>query len=788
MKKKAITHDNYGCRNSGMPLGGIGAGSLELRPDGYFYNWYLMNNAGWGTGPATDVMEREGLRFALCVNGKTIKRTMALGTHYGLDPVPDGWFWFSDPYHIPWVEHPVDIKYQAAVPLAELSYHFEKNPLDIELKAWSPLVPHDVEASNTPGCILQFNLTNRSAEPLDISLLGLLKNGAGYDFPGNESLMQYDEQRRAICLSRAGLPAEHSSDGQLMLAVEAQHDDEVTYALHPRHGRDLWDPLIATGRLENTDYGNERGYIGEVGAEKKLGVPVGFRRAALCRHARLAPGASVELVFTLTWHFPNMWEAEGRQKPPARIGHYYARRFSDAAQVCDWLRKERSRLQQISADFQQAFFASSLPKWMLQAVNAQFSPLLRSAWLTYDGRFGIWEGLGRCGLQTVDVSHYASHIMMLLFPKLDVAQQRLAAANCNAQGKIPHTMHGHFSDGEGNCDKRIDLCAQFTLAVWRHARWTGNIELVRECMPVIRRNLEIMQETDRNADGLPDAVGRDQTYDKFDVTGSSILINFGYIPALLAAAEMSEWLGEDTAAKKYRAQAQKSIKTVDTQLWNGNYYDLAADPAEGARNRGCLTDQLNGDWFFQQTAGISCAKPVRLRKALKSILKNNTRMSGPESWLVNCSWPAGDIIPFERNGSDQANSPWSGVEYSFAAQLIMNGMRRQGRRVMEAVWKRHERAGMRFDHYECGEFYHRAMSAFAVYLAEFGIVFEHRTKCLTIDPPQSPCRFLLPLPTGWATAEYDKDSRSLSLSNIHGQLDIARAMLGNGTELTLMRD
>jgi len=60
----------YGCRNSGMPLGGIGAGS------------------------ATTVMEREGLRFGLLVRSTSGKKHhLALGVNYGLDPIPDGWFY-----------------------------------------------------------------------------------------------------------------------------------------------------------------------------------------------------------------------------------------------------------------------------------------------------------------------------------------------------------------------------------------------------------------------------------------------------------------------------------------------------------------------------------------------------------------------------------------------------------------------------------------------------------------------------------------------------------------------
>ncbi|MFP4053799.1 MAG: GH116 family glycosyl-hydrolase [Phycisphaerae bacterium] len=137
--------DAFACRNAGMPLGGIGAGSLDIRPAGYFHGWYLMNNKPWGAGPETDQMERLGLRFGLRYRLEDGQAAgLALGEHIGLDPNIDGWFWMSDPYHLPWIRHPQSIDFQANVPFARLGYRFgEDVPVGVSLKAWSPLIPHD---------------------------------------------------------------------------------------------------------------------------------------------------------------------------------------------------------------------------------------------------------------------------------------------------------------------------------------------------------------------------------------------------------------------------------------------------------------------------------------------------------------------------------------------------------------------------------------------------------------------------------------------------------------------
>ena len=32
---------------SGIPLGGLGTGSIEIRPDGYFHEWQIFNLGRW---------------------------------------------------------------------------------------------------------------------------------------------------------------------------------------------------------------------------------------------------------------------------------------------------------------------------------------------------------------------------------------------------------------------------------------------------------------------------------------------------------------------------------------------------------------------------------------------------------------------------------------------------------------------------------------------------------------------------------------------------------------------
>src|SRR5579862_8578014 len=64
---------------SGIPLGGIGAGSVEIRPDGYFADWLIFNMGAWSPEQPSDEgttppdMGTRGLQFFVRCNqaGKT---------------------------------------------------------------------------------------------------------------------------------------------------------------------------------------------------------------------------------------------------------------------------------------------------------------------------------------------------------------------------------------------------------------------------------------------------------------------------------------------------------------------------------------------------------------------------------------------------------------------------------------------------------------------------------------------------------------------------------------------
>ncbi len=755
-----------GLQNSGVPLGGLGTGSVELRRDGYFHEWQILNNRPWGAGPALNAPPDSaffGLHVHKDMQGAAYRRTAVLGLpieYSGRFPLL-GHF-LNDPYHMPWLEHPDSIDSEVHFPFTRLSYSFDEEnsfPVSVELRAFSPFIPLDAKNSGLPLAFLTFSVQNQSMEDLEVSLLGGLRNLTGYTYSKQASMMDFQRGEAAawMQMSRAGMPTGASDHGTLALAVIEENAGQTSYVFHPRTSRDVWDPFHLTGNLENVDIGQFGGAagnmefggpVGNMGAERQAGLRRGLPVGALCHTVSLPAGTRREVTFLLAWHFPNFIEEDYAEKNRVGqpIGHQYSQYFEDAGQVLAYGAVNRQMLQDRTTEFVEAYDRSSFPRWLLDASAAQLTTLIKSSWWDRQGRFGIWEGLGCCGLQTTDITYYGSFPILQFFPEIQQSQMRLTRDNIEIPGKIPHMMPANFSTADADHRGRIDLIPQFILLVWRDVLWTGDLAYAREMWPAVQEALVYFSKTDTDGDGLPNNTGPDQTYDQFPLKGTSAFVGFLYAASLRAAAGLGQILGEDQDVAGVNRRLRGALKKLDEQLWNGEYYRLCFDPVTGAANDGVMTDQVNGDWFVRQSTGEGLLPERKVRSALHSIVDFCT---SPHGYLANCAWPFGGSIEIGRHTSDQANSPWSGVEYAVAAHLILMGMEREGLQVANDVWTRYERAGLRFNHVECGANYYRALSSWAVYLALTGFAWNALLGMLTLAVRRGPARFVINTPTAW---------------------------------------
>ncbi len=108
---------------------------------------------------------------------------------------------------------------------------------------------------------------------------------------------------------------------------------------------------------------------------------------------------------------------------------------------------------------------------------------------------------------------------------------------------------------------------------------------------------------------------------------------------------------------------------------------------------------------------------------------------GSEGGLLLCSWPKGGkpTLPFVY--SDEV---WTGIEYQVASHLILEGLVEEGLEIVRAARRRYDgRVRNPFDEIECGHYYARALSSFALLQAMSGARYDAVDGVLSLEPPRA---------------------------------------------------
>ncbi len=717
---------------SGIALGGVGAGSIELRHDGIFRNWSIFNNQPRSYGPPCLLPEDQMLFFILRVEVEGQEPFLKILQ------IPEGYSVGSIPNHqsfFPWLTGVEEIRADLSFPFARLQFFDPELPFRIHLHAWSPFIPHDLPSSTLPVACFDFEIQATSNRKVHLLLLGTVRHAVAYDIPERTYQTRLAKMKDGILaeLSCGGVSPDHVTAGTMTLA---SFHPKTSHYLGWEHRHWYYERLI-----ENRDLLNIDDTAGRNSADPATGIPradprhfstLGFARTFKNK------GETLHHSFALAWHFPNDRAIDGTM-----LGRYYNRMFSNASEVARHFARHRTDLLAQTLSFHNALYDATLPEFALDQINSQLNTFSTSSTLSQNGDFGIQEGLTperKWGpLATVDVSLYGLLAVQALFPELAIAGARCWAKLQAPNGIIPHGLSGAFHLGDASEKKvpRLDLAPQFIILSLRSAFWANDPALVAEFYPACQAALDYtLRERDPNGDGMPDAEEGQHmcTYDNFAMPGVATFIGTLWMSALSHMIEAARVLGKDTDRGRYESLLANCHRVFEERLWNGNYYRLSSTGpgVSGGQFEGCLTDQLIGEWCNLLTALPPNVPPSRFGKVLPEIVRRNTRRIG----LINCSWPD------DKNGrhpvpddcwDDQHNVRWTGVELAFASFLLHTGHDDLALGVIHAVDRAYRQSGRYFDHHEFGAHYYRPMSAWAILHGLLGV--GHRNGTYTFAPP-----------------------------------------------------
>jgi len=708
-------------------------------------------------------------------------------------------------------------------PFATVSLAHPDVPLSVSVTGFSPFIPLDDVNSGIPCAILEYTLSNPTRKTVDFEFSYHLSHLAqGESGPAGT--------RNAVIPGAGAFLYNEDPPG-----AERFGSASLTVVGHKPAIKAMWfrggwfDSISALWRELST--GAFRANKGSNGVDVE-----GRNGASVLLAGTLKPGQSVTYPIVIAWYFPNCYETCGPQPaepgccgdgqacgPKPKWRPFYAGVWKDARDVARHVHKHYASLRARTQAFHDALFSTTLPSYVLDAVSANLAILRSPTVLRQEnGTVWGWEGCfadqGCCPGSCDHVWNYAQALPHL-FPQLErTLREQELRHSMDERGHV--TFRSSLPDGPADHGFHAAADGQLggIMKLYREWQISGDQAWLEGLYPLAKRGLDYCIATwDPDRTGLL-VEPHHNTYD-IEFWGPDGMCSSIYIGALSAMAAMADAVGDGEAGAEYRALAERGAAAMDARLFNGEYYaqevvykglrdtsfveEIASATAKSSEvlqllkregpkyqyGSGCLSDGVIGAWMAR-IYGIDTPMTQRnVKKTLAAIFRHNFVADlsdhacpqrpgfalGHEPGLLLCTWPrsAPPTLPFPY--SDEV---WTGIEYQVASHLIEEGLVKEGLTVTKAVRDRYDgRARNPWNEYECGSYYARAMSSYALLASLSGFRYSAADETLYLAPKleEDPLRVFFSTATGWGTLTLAGDDLSIDL--VEGKLPIRKVVL-----------
>ena len=797
-----------------FPLGGLGAGMVCLEGTGALSHVSIRNQP--------DVFNAPLLFAAVAIKGRPeMSRVLEA-------PVP-GWKLFGSAgagngaggttYGLPRLEN---ASFLARFPFAMVALADRRLPLEVTLTGWSPFEAGDPDGSSLPVAALEYRFVNRSRTPVEAVFSFHAKNFMA--IPDNPQAIRSIPGGFVLW---GGPHAERPWDEGRFAAFVDEPGAEVNHAWF-RGG--WWDPLTLAWKDVTDAACYSRPPITTGGAASP--------GATLFVPLTLAAGASRTVPLKLAWYVPETSLRVGQDPAGSlaaaggRFRPWYAGRFASLEALATHWRTQYGRLRERALRFSECFHDSTLPPEVVEAVAANLTILKSPTVLRQDdGRMWAWEGCsdqaGCCHGTCTHVWNYAQAVPHL-FPSLERTLRETEFGPSQAESghqtfrallPIRPAAHDFHAAADGQLGG--------ILKVYRDWRISGDTEWLRTLWPRVRRSLDYCIATwDPEGTGMLEEPHHN-TYD-IEFWGPNGMCTSFYLGALQAAVLIGEALGDTVTG--YRSLLARGTAAAERTLFDGEYFvqrirweglragspleatsmvgEYSPEATELLRREGpkyqygdgCLADGVIGSWMALVCGVGQVLDRDKVSGHVRAVHRHNLRHDlsshanpqrpsfacGRDGGLLLCTWPKGGKLTLPFVYSDEV---WTGIEYQVASHLMLLGHAAEGLEIVRTCRDRYDgRIRNPFDEYECGHWYARAMSSYALLQGLSGARYDAIDRVLHLRPGiAGDFRCFLSTATGYGTVGvrdgkpfFDAKSGSVEIREIDYEPAVAPQVRDDG--------
>lgn len=635
---------------SGMPLGGIDTGCIDIETSGLFGYYTIFNSHVPRGGPMNYPF------LGMSVDDKTwvftTKNTKKYFDSAFLKVGSAVNEWSKHDYIPPnmeldGTEEIKDIHYWGHYPIVDMEYEMD-SPISVGVRAWAPFIPGDSKISMLPGSVFEVILRNTS---------GCKKRGTiTFSFSGPEKFeVGANEVNREKVSGKVNGTHVQGKYSSYFLGVIGNENLRIGGSLD-NNGKAWCEMSNKLPEQSNNRFGTSAAIDFDLKKDevKKIKFILSWYSAKWLGRGSFNPKVTYKGIEK------KIEETHGKKdRIPASSNfykHMYATIYKSALDAALKLEEKHEELLNRIISWQQEIYqAYEIPYWLRGSlINILHLITEDSTWAAAEYPIGEWckkedglFGMNECPrgcpqIECLPCSFYGNIPIVYFFPDAAISTLRGYKAYQFSDGAAPW-IFGGITDNTAPIEMVYPTPGyQTTLngpcyvsMVYRMWRRTGDENLLKEFYPSVKKNTRF-------------TVNLRPEYEIGDAIISMPSGNFGsvwletdnpgwygmvtwvggmHLANILMAAEMAKAVGDKEFVEECREWFKAGKKSLEDKMWNGKCYLNFYEPETGKKSDLIYAHQLDGEWMANFNGLHDVFNKERRKITLKTIENANVKVT-----------------------------------------------------------------------------------------------------------------------------------------------------------------